>query len=59
MEATGVVNLKFLSQGWQARGRNIKFENHAGNNDLSMQHLNPKFALAPCPKVMRIPDRLN
>ena len=39
-----VVNLKFLSHRWHARGRNYKFENHTRNINLLVQLLNPKFA---------------
>ena len=46
----GVVNLKFLSLGWHARGRNFKFENHTRNIDLPVQLVNPKFALRAAPR---------
>ena len=50
------VNLKFPSPGWQARGRNLKFENHTGTISLLVQLSNPKLALRDAPKVMRISD---
>jgi hypothetical protein len=48
--AASVVNLKFLSHGWHARGRNFKFENHTRNINLLVQLLNPKFALRVAPR---------
>jgi len=49
-EADSVVNLKFLSLGWHARGRNFKVEDHTRNIDLLVQLLNPKFALRVAPR---------